>query len=124
MRTPLGRALGLGSAKEGVGHWWAQRMSALALVPLTVWFVASLVAMAGADYFAIRDWIGSPVVAGLLVLVIVATFYHTALGLQVIIEDYVHHPAMKFAGLLAVNAAAAVLALTGVLAVLTVLFTA
>lgn len=124
MRTPLGRALGLGSAKEGVGHWWAQRMSALALVPLTVWFVASLVAMAGADYFAIRDWIGSPVVAGLLVLVIVATFYHTALGLQVIIEDYVHHPAVKVAGLLAVNAAAAVLALTGVLAVLTVLFTA
>ncbi len=58
MRTPLGRALGLGSAKEGVGHWWAQRMSALALIPLTVWFVASLVAMAGADYFAIRDWIG------------------------------------------------------------------
>ncbi len=124
MRTPLGRALGLGSAKEGVGHWWAQRMSALALVPLTVWFVASLVAMAGADYFAIRDWIGSPVVAGLLVLLIVATFYHTALGLQVIIEDYVHHPAVKFAGLLAVNAAAIVLALTGVLAVLTVLFTA
>lgn len=124
MRTPLGRALGLGSAKEGVGHWWAQRMSALALVPLTVWFVASLVAMAGADYFSIRDWIGSPVVAGLLVLVIVATFYHTALGLQVIIEDYVHHPAVKVAGLLAVNAAAAVLALTGVLAVLTVLFTA
>ncbi len=124
MRTPLGRALGLGSAKEGVGHWWAQRMSALALVPLTVWFVASLVAMAGADYFAIRDWIGSPVVAGLLVLLIVATFYHTALGLQVIIEDYVHHPAVKFAGLLTVNAAAAVLALTGVLAVLTVLFTA
>ena len=124
MRTPLGRAQGLGSAKEGVGHWWAQRMSALALVPLTVWFVASLVAMAGADYFAIRDWIGSPVVAGLLVLLIVATFYHTALGLQVIIEDYVHHPAVKFAGLLAVNAASTVLALTGVLAVLTVLFTA
>ncbi|MEE8189810.1 MAG: succinate dehydrogenase, hydrophobic membrane anchor protein [Kiloniellales bacterium] len=124
MRSPLRRALGLGSAKEGTGQWWAERMSALALVPLTVWFVASLVAMAGADYYALRDWMGSPVVAALLILLVFVTFYHGALALQVIIEDYVHYRPAKFAGLIAVKAAAVLLALTGVLSVLLVLFTA
>ena len=122
--SPLRRALGLGSAKEGTGHWWAERMSALALVPLTVWFVASLVAMAGADYYALRDWMSSPLVAALLILLVVVTFYHGALALQVVIEDYVHHGAAKFAGLIAVKAAAVLLGLAGVLSVLLVLFTA
>ena len=124
LHSPLRRALGLGSAKGGTGHWWAERMSALALVPLTVWFVASLVAMAGADYYALRDWMGSPLVAALLILLIVVAFYHAALGLQVVIEDYVHHDAAKFAGLIAVKAAAVLLGLAGVLSVLLVLFTA
>ncbi|MCH8270709.1 MAG: succinate dehydrogenase, hydrophobic membrane anchor protein [Planctomycetes bacterium] len=82
MRSPLGRVRGLGSAREGVGHWWAQRMTALALVPLALWFVAALVALTGADHASARDWIGAPVPASLLVLLIVATFYHGALGLQ------------------------------------------
>jgi succinate dehydrogenase / fumarate reductase membrane anchor subunit len=122
LRTPLGRIRGLGTAGEGSAHWWAQRLTSIALVPLAVWFVASLAAMAGADYFAVRDWIGSPVVAGLLILLIVTTFIHGVQGVQVIIEDYVHNEGMKVAGLLAVKALAVVLGLTGVLSVLVVLF--
>ncbi len=122
MRSPLGRVRGLGSAREGVGHWWAQRLTSLALVPLTLWFVASLVTLTGADHAAARDWIAAPVPAGLLVLLIVATFYHGMLGVQVIIEDYVHHEGAKVAALIAVGGASLVLGLTGVLAVLAVLF--
>jgi succinate dehydrogenase / fumarate reductase membrane anchor subunit len=122
MRSPLGRVRGLGSAGEGVGHWWAQRMTSLALVPLALWFVAAMVGLTGADYATARAWIASPVSAGLLVLLIVTTFYHGALGLQVVIEDYVHHEAIKLIALIAVNAASVVLGLIGVLAVLVVLF--
>ena len=122
LRSPLGKVKGLGAAGEGVGHWWAQRLTALALIPLTVWFVASIAAMAGADYATMRDWIGSPVVAGLMVLLIVATFYHAFLGLQVVIEDYVHNEGVKIASILLVQGLAIVLGLTSVLAVLTVLF--
>ncbi|MHA1151554.1 MAG: succinate dehydrogenase, hydrophobic membrane anchor protein [Alphaproteobacteria bacterium] len=122
MRSPLGRVRGLGSAREGVGHWWAQRMTSLALVPLALWFVASLVGLTGADHATARAWIATPVPASLLVLLIVATFYHGALGLQVIVEDYVHHEGAKVAALIAVNAVSLLLGLTGVVAVLTVLF--
>ncbi len=122
MRSPMARARGLGSAKDGTTHWWSQRLSALALVPLVVWFVASMVAMAGADYVAVQAWIGSPLVAGLLVLLIATVFYHAHLGLQVVVEDYVHHEATKFAAIIAIKALAIVLSLTGVLAVLSILF--
>ena len=122
MRSPLGRVRGLGSAREGVGHWWAQRMTALALVPLTLWFVAAVAGLTGADHAAARAWIASPVPAALLVLLIVASFYHGALGLQVVIEDYVHHEGAKLAALIAVNGLSLLLGLAGVLAVLTILF--
>ncbi len=121
-RSALGRARGLGSAKDGVHHWWAERLSALALIPLTVWFVASVVSMAGADYYAMRDWLGNPVIAGLLILVVVTTFYHGALAMQVVIEDYVHNEPVKWFAVLAVKAASVLLGLSGVLAVLVVLF--
>ncbi|GAB4227905.1 MAG: succinate dehydrogenase, hydrophobic membrane anchor protein [Kiloniellaceae bacterium] len=123
LRSPLGRVRGLGSAKDGTGHWWAQRLTALALIPLTVWFVGTVVSLIGADYTAVAAWIASPVVAGLLVLLIIATFYHAVLGLQVVIEDYVHHEGAKIALLLFVKALAIVLALSAVLSVLTLLFT-
>ena len=122
MRSPLGRVRGLGSAREGVGHWWAQRMTSLALVPLALWFVASLVTLTGADYATAREWIAAPVPAALLVLLIVATFYHGALGFQVIIEDYIHHEGAKVAALIAVNGLSLLLGLAGVLSVLMVLF--
>ena len=122
MRSPLGRVRGLGSAREGAGHWWAERMTALALIPLTVWFVVSVIMLTGADYATVRAWIASPMAAGLLILLIVVSFHHQALALQTVIEDYVHHEAVKVAALIAVKALAALLGLTGVLAVLTVLF--
>jgi succinate dehydrogenase / fumarate reductase membrane anchor subunit len=121
-RSTLGRVRGLGSAKEGVQHWWVQRLTALALIPLSIWLVASLVAHTGASYAAVRAWLGQPVTVGLLVLLLAATFHHAQLGLQVVIEDYVHHEGAKIALLILVKAAAVVLALAGILAVLFVAF--
>jgi succinate dehydrogenase / fumarate reductase membrane anchor subunit len=90
MRSPLGRAIGLGSAKEGVEHWWGQRISAIALIPLCLWFVAAIIGLVGADLEAVQNWVARPLPAILLLLVVIAVFYHAALGLQVVIEDYVH----------------------------------
>lgn len=117
LRSPLARVRGLGSAKEGVAQWWAQRMTALALIPLAIWFCASVVALTGADHRAVVAWIGSPVPACLLLLLIGATFHHAQLGLQVVVEDYVHNEGLKLAALIAIKAAAVVLALGSALAV-------
>ncbi|MCZ6453252.1 MAG: succinate dehydrogenase, hydrophobic membrane anchor protein [Alphaproteobacteria bacterium] len=122
MRSPLGRARGLGSAKSGTQHWWAQRLTAIALVPLTIWFVIAMVAATGSDYTTARAFIGNPVTAVLLVLLIVATFHHAQLGLQVVIEDYVHTKSVEIALLLAIKGAAIVLALAAIFAVLSIAF--
>ena len=122
LRTSLGRVRGLGTAKEGTGHWWTQRLTSLALIPLALWFVASVAAHAGADYEAMRAWVGSPVVASLLLLLIVTTFYHSYLGLQVVIEDYVHDEAVKIASLILVKGASILLATIAVVSVLMILF--
>jgi succinate dehydrogenase / fumarate reductase membrane anchor subunit len=122
LRSPLARVRGLGSAKDGTAHWWAQRLTALALIPLTLWFCISVIAMSGADYATVAAWAGSPLVGGLLILLLGATFYHGALGLQVVIEDYLHHEMTKLVLLLLVKAASLVLALTGILSVLLLLF--
>ena len=87
-RTPLARARGLGSAKSGVTHWWAQRLTAIALIPLVVWFAISLVMLSGADYTTVRAWIGSPRVMVLLILTIGVGLHHGQLGMQVVWEDY------------------------------------
>jgi len=120
--TPLQRVRGLGSAKEGVNHWWLQRISAIALVPLVIWFVASVVALTGAPLENVTLWLGSPLPALLTVLLLIAGFYHAQLGLQVVIEDYVHHEGLKVAAILLVKGAAVVLALAGVFAVLKLAF--
>lgn len=122
MQSPLGRVLGLGSAKEGVEHWWRQRTTALALVPLTVWFVISVIAMVGADRAAILAWMHNPIAAVLMITLIVATFYHAALGLQVVIEDYIHGEGMRLATLVAMRALCVLFVVRGVLAVLTLAF--
>ncbi len=122
LRSPLGRVRGLGAAKEGVAHWWAQRLTAIALVPLSLWFVVSLAALTGADHAAVRAWVAQPLVASLLVLLIAATFHHAYLGLQVVVEDYVHNEGAKLASLLAIKAAAILLAVIGLLSVLRLLF--
>ena len=122
MRSPLGRARGLGSAKSGTQHWWAQRLTALALVPLTIWFVIAMVAATGSDYASARVFIGNPITAVMLILLIVATFHHAQLGLQVVIEDYVHTKPVEIALLLIIKGAAVVLALAAIFAVLSVAF--
>jgi len=117
MRSPLGRAVGLGSAKEGVEHWWLQRITAVALVPLALWFVIAIIRLVGADVENVRDWVGSPLPAILLVLLLIATFYHAALGLQIVIEDYVHAELIKFGLLIVVRLACFALAVAGIFAV-------
>src|SRR3982074_3848513 len=94
MRSPLGRAIGLGAAKEGVEHWWRQRVTAVALVPLTLWFVIAVIGLVGADHAVFVAWARNPMTTVFIVLLLIATFYHTALGLQVVIEDYVHGEVM------------------------------
>jgi len=118
MRSPLGRAVGLGSAKEGVEHWWLQRITAVALVPLTLWFVIAVIRLVGADLDSVRDWVGNPLPAILLVLLLIATFYHASLGLQVVIEDYVHTELSKLGLLIIVRLACFALAVAGIFAVL------
>ena len=122
MRSPLGRAIGLGSAKEGVEHWWAQRVTAIALVPLVLWFVISVVALAGADRALFVAWVQHPVPAVLLVLLLVATFYHGALGLQVVIEDYVENEPLRFTLMIAMKLAAVLLAALAIFSVLKLSF--
>ncbi len=117
MRSPVGRAMGLGSAKEGVEHWWLQRVTAVALVPLTLWFVAALVRLSGADSDAVRDWVGRPLPAILLVLLLIATFWHASLGLQVVIEDYVHTDLAKLGLVIVVRLACFALTAAGIFAV-------
>ncbi|MFL2669220.1 MAG: succinate dehydrogenase, hydrophobic membrane anchor protein [Alphaproteobacteria bacterium] len=123
LRTDLGKVRGLGSAKEGVGHWWAQRLTAIALIPLLVWFVASVVPLVGAELRIVREWISSPVNSVLLLSLIVAVFHHAQLGLQVVIEDYVHTGWLKLASVIAVKFAAFGLSATSLFAVLKIAFT-
>jgi succinate dehydrogenase / fumarate reductase, membrane anchor subunit len=122
LRSPLGRALGLGSAKEGVAHWWAQRVSAAALVPLGLWFCISLISLAGADRAALAAWFHGPVAAILTILTLGAVFYHAALGVQVVIEDYAPNEGTKLAGIVLVKLAALLLAVAGIFAVLKLAF--
>lgn len=90
MRSPLKRVRALGSAKSGVGHWWMERLTAVALVPISLWFVWLVLRLPHLDFVAAHGLIGNPVNAGLLILFSAISFWHGALGLQVVIEDYVH----------------------------------
>jgi len=108
LRTPLSRVIHLGSAKDGTHHWWMQRVTAVALVPLAIWFAASLVSLAGADLAMLKAWLGRPLPALFMVLFLGVGFFHLKLGLQVIVEDYVHEEGPKLVLLLA-NAFACVL---------------
>jgi succinate dehydrogenase / fumarate reductase membrane anchor subunit len=89
LRSPLSRVLGLGSAKDGTAHWWAQRVTAVALVPLTVWFAFSLLTLPDFDYETVRTWLSVPVTGFLAVLLVGVLSYHSYLGTIVIVEDYV-----------------------------------
>jgi len=118
LRTPLGRVRGAGSAKSGSHHWWMQRVTSIALLPLTVWFILSLASSAGMSHAEATAWIGSPLNAVLLLALIGLTFHHIAAGLQVVIEDYVRRDGARIAALLAVQGGCWLLGLAAALAVL------
>jgi succinate dehydrogenase / fumarate reductase, membrane anchor subunit len=118
MRSQLGRVRGLGSAKSGVAHWWAQRLTAIALVPLSLWFIFSMLHLLGAPQAAVADWFAGPWTIVLMLALVLATFHHLQLGLQVVIEDYIHDDAIRLASLLAMKAVAILLAMACVVSVL------
>lgn len=95
LKTPLKKVRGLGSAKEGAEHFWQQRMTAMANVPLTLFFVISIAALYGADHADVVAYLSNPIVAILLLLMVVSATFHMRLGMQVIIEDYIHAEGMK-----------------------------
>ncbi len=120
MRSQLGQVRGLGSSKSGVEHWWVERLTAIALIPLTIWFVVAVLTLLGADQPRVVAWAGRPVNTVLLLALVIMTFHHMQLGLQVVIDDYVK------AGHLAVTllnkGAAMILGLFAVVAVLKMAF--
>ncbi|MGY1408373.1 MULTISPECIES: succinate dehydrogenase, hydrophobic membrane anchor protein [unclassified Luteimonas] len=120
-RSPLAHAIGLGSTRSGVAHWWALRVSAIALVPLTLWFAAALILHTGSSHSEFVAWLRLPLNTIAMVLLLVAAFHHTALGVQVVIEDYMHSTA-RFAALLLLRLGCIALALAGILATLGIAF--
>ena len=122
LRSPLRRVTGLGSAKGGASHWYAQRITAVALVLLGLWLVVSLVTMGGATHDRVVAWLASPVAAAFAVLLVITAAWHAVLGLQVVIEDYVGDKGQRLAALLVVKVSFAVAAVVGVLAVLRIAF--
>jgi succinate dehydrogenase / fumarate reductase membrane anchor subunit len=118
MRTQLGRARGTGSAHSGVHHWYAERITAIALVPLTLWFIFSMVRLVGAPQESVVAWAGHPVNTVLLLALIGMTFHHMQLGIQVVLEDYVDAKWLMNVLILATKAGAALLGLMAAVAVL------
>jgi succinate dehydrogenase / fumarate reductase membrane anchor subunit len=95
LRSPLGRVLGRGAAGEGVHHWWLQRVTAIALIPLTLWFAGSLLGLPLQSHAEVRGWLGQPWIAVPAILLVVTLAWHSKLGVQVVIEDYVHGKGAK-----------------------------
>jgi succinate dehydrogenase / fumarate reductase, membrane anchor subunit len=118
MRSPLARARGLGAARAGSSHWWAQRVTALALVPLALWFIWSVIGLAGEPREVMIAWLSSPLPLVLMLVLVIATFHHLQLGLQVVIEDYVPNEPVKIGAVLLAKALCAVLALICIVSVL------
>jgi succinate dehydrogenase / fumarate reductase membrane anchor subunit len=118
MRSPLGRARGLGSAKAGALHWWAQRMTAIALVPLTLWFLCAMVRMIGATREDVVSWMAGPLPIVLMIALVIATFYHLQLGLQVVIEDYVDNEWLRVGSILLMKGISLLLALACIISTL------
>lgn len=122
LRSPIGKVLGLGSAKEGSSHWWTQRVTSVGLLLLTPWFLTSLLMLGDLSYQSVVSWIATPVHTTLLTLLVVALVYHAQLGMQVVIEDYVPEEAYRVLLLLAVDFLLIALGVLGVFSVLRIAF--
>ena len=122
LRSPLSRVLGAGSAKEGTDHWWMQRVNSVALVVLGLWFLVSLAGVAGFDHGSLVAWVASPSNAIMLTLLCMTIAWHSMLGVQVVIEDYVHGASLKVVSLLLNKFVHVLFGVAGVLAVLKVFF--
>jgi succinate dehydrogenase / fumarate reductase membrane anchor subunit len=120
LRSPLAKVRGLGSAKDGTHHWWAQRLSAIALIPLSLWFIYSLVSMTTLDYIAAIGWLQTPMTSTLLILFVFALFYHAQLGMQVVIEDYVGNELLKITSIILLKFVMLFAGLAGIVAILKV----
>nr|VFJ46089.1 MAG: succinate dehydrogenase / fumarate reductase membrane anchor subunit [Candidatus Kentron sp. FM]VFJ55686.1 MAG: succinate dehydrogenase / fumarate reductase membrane anchor subunit [Candidatus Kentron sp. FM]VFK15640.1 MAG: succinate dehydrogenase / fumarate reductase membrane anchor subunit [Candidatus Kentron sp. FM] len=120
LRTPLAQVRGLGSARDGAHHWWMQRMTAVMLIPLFVWFVGTMVAMGTGSHAEVVAFIRSPIAAGALLVLIVAIFYHAALGLQVVIEDYISTEGTQIGAIVIMRFVMSLLAAISVVAVFSV----
>lgn len=121
-RTPLGRALGDGSAKEGTGHWWTQRVSSVALLLLGAWFLVSLTRLPGFDHAAVQQWLSRPSTAVLMLLLVISIARHSDLGIQVVIEDYVHQPFLKIAAIVLLRFLHILVAAASIFAILRMAF--
>lgn len=122
LRSPLGRVLGRGSARDGVSHWWIQRVTAVALIPLSLWLLISLLTLPLADHASIVAWMNEGLTATLLILFVAVATWHSQLGVQVVVEDYVHGSGRKVATLMLVSFAHVLIAAAGIFAVLKVAF--
>lgn len=120
IRTPLARVRGLGAAKDGTHHWWIQRLTSIALVPLILWFVISMLSVSRVDYEAFQHWLSNPIRAGLMITLLLTAFYHALLGMQVIYEDYVRPEWVKYTALLITQFVLFLLGAISVVAVLKV----
>jgi succinate dehydrogenase / fumarate reductase membrane anchor subunit len=124
LRSPLGRVIGLGSAKHGSGTWWAERVSSVALIPLTLWFVFSLLLLRSLDYSTVRAWLSVPVSGFLAAVTVGVMAYHSYLGTVAVVEDYVHAPALKLASLLLLRFVHVLAGGAGIFAILRIAFVA
>jgi succinate dehydrogenase / fumarate reductase membrane anchor subunit len=122
LRSPLAQALGLGSAKDGTGHWWAQRVTAIALIPLTLWFLFSLLTLPSLDYDTVRTWLSLPFTGFLAVLLVAVTGYHSYLGTTVVVEDYVSSSGMKILSLMLLRFLYVLAGGAGIFAILRLVF--
>jgi len=122
MRTPIGKVRGLGAAKSGTRHWWHQRLTAVGLVPLVIWFVTSLVLMSGADFEAVSAWMKTPWVTAFMILFVGVGFYHLKLGIQVVIEDYIINEGTKVVALVISYSLIAVVGLLAAVSILRIAF--
>ncbi|MBU6212003.1 MAG: succinate dehydrogenase, hydrophobic membrane anchor protein [Gammaproteobacteria bacterium] len=123
LQSPLGRALGRGSAHQGVAHWWVQRLTAIALIPLTLWFVLRIAGLPDYEYDTVRAWIATGWHPVWLILLVGTLAWHSALGVQVVLEDYVHEKGIKVAALVTSIFLHVLAVAAGAYAVLRVAFT-